>query len=194
MKDPKLIYSLLTLVLIVSSAAGQGADTSATNYVLARNEITAARLPYTENAGIVPATDDGKHLAQLPRRGPGMHIPPQHGYYRGGYPTPWMEHGDAGHILIGAGIGCGIGAALGTMGGAHTGTSGGSAILGGALCALIGGAIGASHGGPHPFLHRRRFYRPSWPEDDEESILRTHSKHPEDHAELSAPERPVASK
>jgi hypothetical protein len=191
MKDLKLIPSLLTLVLIVSSAVGQGAETSATNDPLPRNEIAAALRPYTQTPGIAPAANDGKDLAQLPQRG-GMPIPPQRGYYRGGYATPWMGNGNAGHMLIGAGIGFGIGATLGAIGGAHTGTSGGSAVLRGSLFALIGAAIGASHGGPYPFMHHRRFYRPSWPEDDEESTRRSHSKRPEGRAELSVPERPVA--
>lgn len=194
MKDVKLIPFVLTLVLIAATAAGQNADASATNDLLTQNEIAAARSRYSQTEDVVPGASDGKDLAQMPRRGPGMPVPPQYGYYRGTYPSPWIGSGDPGHMLIGAGIGFGIGAALGAIGGAHTGTSAGSAIIGGSLCALIGAAIGASHGGLHPVMYRKKFYRPSWPQEDEESTLRSHSKHLKDQAELSVPKRPVAPK
>ena len=191
MKDLTLIPPLLTLVLIAASAAGQNTDMTATNDLLVRSEINAARGLYTETEGIVPAADNGKGLAQLPRRGPGMPLPRQRGYYRGNYPTPWMGSGDPGHALIGAGIGFGIGATIGAVSGARTGMSGQRAIIGGALFGFVGAAIGSGLGGLHPVIYRRRSYRPSWSQEDEEGTRRSHSKRTEDHAELSIQKRPI---
>jgi hypothetical protein len=141
------------------------------------DDISAARSRYTETPEVSPDANDNNILAQLPRRGPGMPFPSRRGYPRGSYQTPWMNHGGAGHAVIGAAIGFGVGAALGAISNAHQGTPvGAGAIVGGALFGFIGGAIGAAHGGPHPFARRGRAYRPSWPEDDEESHLRSHPK------------------
>jgi hypothetical protein len=93
--------------------------------------------------------------------------------------------------LIGAAIGFGVGAALGANASARNGTPvAGGIIIGGGLFALFGGCIGKAVGdfqGLHySSAHRRRTYRPSGREDDEESELRRDSKSKEDHPQASA--------
>ncbi len=73
---------------------------------------------------------------------------------------------------VGALVGFGVGAALGASGPADGTVKGHVAVglIGGTLGALIGGAIGAA---ANPFMHTRRVYRPSGPDDEEESALRS---------------------
>jgi hypothetical protein len=176
MRYPRVIPSVLASLLIVSSAPAQTSDAPTANNLNAGSEIAAARSQYTQTPEIPDANDD-TIVAQLPRRGPRTPFPPQRGYPRGTYQTPWMEHGNAGPAVIGAVIGFGVGAAIGACGSDRSGTTlEGRVIIGGTILSVIGGAIGAAHGGPHPFARRRRVYRPSWPEGDEESDLRSHSK------------------
>jgi hypothetical protein len=149
-----------------------------------------ARGPYTQTGDILPDANN-TILAQLRRGGPGRPFPPQRGYPRERHQTPWMDHGGPGHIVIGAAIGFAVGAALGANQSAHNGTPvSGGIIVGGGLFGLIGGcvgeAVGAFHGVHYSFAHGRKAYRPSWPEDDEESDLRSHSKAKEGHREASA--------
>jgi hypothetical protein len=173
MRYPRMIPSLLASLLIVSSAAAQTSDAPPANNLNAGNEIAAARSQYSQTPEISPDANHDTIVAQLPRRGPGRPFPPQRGYPRGTYQTPWMEHGNAGHALVGAAIGFGVGAAIGACGSDRSGTTlGGRVIIGGTILAVIGGAIG----GAHPWPHARRAYRRSWPEDDEESDVRSHSK------------------
>lgn len=74
----------------------------------------------------------------------------------------------------GALIGFGVGAALGAS--ASQDSSGrarlASGLIVGAIGALIGGAIGAA---PH-FQYRRRVYRPSDPDDDDDSDFRSDAR------------------
>jgi hypothetical protein len=189
MRYPRVIPSFLASLLIASSAPAQTADGPTAN-LPEHNQIAAARSQYTQTAEISPDANDDT-VAQLPRRGPRTPFPPRQGYPRGSYPTPWMEHRNPGHALIGAAIGFGLGATLGALSNAHKGAPVGSgALVGGALFGFIGGAIGAAHGGPHMFARRTRVYRPSWPEADEESHLRSHSK--DGHAEQSVSARPAS--
>ncbi len=189
---PPFLAALLASLLIVSSAAAQNADGPTTNELPVRDEIVAERSPYTQMPDISPAGNDGKSLAQLPRGRPRMPTPPRHGYYRGSYQNPWMGSGDVAHPLIGAAIGFGFGAAIGALSSIHNQTPVGSrVILGGSLFALIGGAIGAAHVGSHPFMQRRRFYPPSWPDDDEEGNLRSPSRTKESQKEPSVSTTPV---
>jgi hypothetical protein len=200
MKHTRKSYFLLAPVLLASIVFAQTRDERAANHTSGSDEISAARGQYTQTAGISPDsnpdTKDDKTLAQFRRHGSGMPFPPQGGYPRGSYQTPWMDHGDAGHILIGAAIGFGVGAALGAHQSAQNGTPvGGGIIIGGALLGLIGGcvgeAVGSFHGVHYWSAPRRRVSRPSWPEDDEESNLGSHSKAKEDHSEASA--KPASS-
>jgi hypothetical protein len=173
MRYPRVIPSLLASLLTVSSASAQTSDAPTANNLNAGSEIAAARSQYSQTPEISPDANHDTIVAQLARRGPGRPFPPQRGYPRGTYQTPWMEHGNAGHALVGAAIGFGVGAAIGACGSDRSGTTlGGRVIIGGTILAVIGGAIG----GAHPWPHARRAYRPSWPEDDEESDLRSHSK------------------
>ena len=163
---------LLASVLLASVAFGQTRDSGAANSAAGDEGISAARNQYTQTAEVSPDAKDDT-VAQLARRGPRTPFPPQRGYPRGTYQTPWMEHGNAGPAVIGAVIGFGVGAAIGACGSDRSGTTlGGRVIIGGTILAVIGGAIG----GAHPWPHARRAYRPSWPEDDQESHLRSHSK------------------
>lgn len=189
---PPFLASLLASLLIASSAAAQNVDGPATNELPVRDEIVAARSPYTPMPDISPIVNEGKSLAQLPRARPGMPITPRHGYYRTGYQNPWMGSGDVAHPLIGAAIGFGVGAAIGALSSMHNQTPvGNRVILGGSLFAFIGGAIGAAHVGSHPFMHRRRFYPPSWPDDDEEGNLRSPSRTKESQKEPSVSTAPA---
>ena len=172
MRYPRVIPSLLASLLIVSSATAQTSDAPTANDLNAGSEIAAARSQYTQTAEVSPDAKDDT-VAQLARRGPRTSFPPRRGYPRGTYQTPWMENGSAGHALVGAAIGFGVGAAIGACGSDRSGTTlGGRVIIGGTILAVIGGAIGAAH----PWPHARRVYRPSWPEDDQERDLRSHSK------------------
>lgn len=190
---------LLAPALLASVVFAQIRDERAGDNLSGGNEISAARSPYTTDISPDEKPDPrgGKTLAQLPRTRPGMQFPPQRGYPRGNYQTPWMDHGSAGHVLIGAAIGFGVGAALGAKNSAQNGTPvSGGIIIGGGLFGLIGGcvggAIGSSYGGLHPFEHRSR-YRPSWPrpDDDEKSNFRSSSKR--GRPERSASAKPVSS-
>lgn len=199
MKHRLVLFSLLAAPLSMPSAVGQSQDSPLE--IPAR--IATARCVYAPAEEDCSALPDRGHerqslkddtIAQIPRRIPSRPSGRPMGYPPAAYSSRWMGGPSGGHVLIGAGIGFGLGATLGAIGGAHSGTSGQSAILGGSLFALIGAAIGASHVGPPPFMHRRRFYRGSWPEDDEEGTRRSHSKRTEHHAELSVPEQPVVAK
>lgn len=184
----RVIPSFLASLLVVASAAAQTADGSTANYLPGRNEISMARSQYTQTADLAPDANDTR-LAQLPRRGPGMPFPPQRGYPRESHPPAWIDGGNAGHALIGAAIGFGVGAAIGASGSDRSGTTlGGRVIIGGTIFAVIGGFIGGAHPWPHP----RRVYRPSWPEDDEESDLRSHSRAKEGQPRQSVLARPAS--
>jgi hypothetical protein len=189
MTHARHVHLLLAPVLLASVALAQSADGQAATGAAGEESIAAARSQYTQTADIPPDANDGTTLAQLPRRGPGMPFPPQHGYPGRPYQTPWMDHGDAGHTLIGAAIGFGAGAAIGACGSDSSGTTrGGRVIIGGVIFAVIGGFIGGSH----PWQHARRVYRPSGLEDDEESDRRSHSKAREGDPEPSASGRHVS--
>jgi hypothetical protein len=190
MKHTRKYYFLLALVLLASVALAQTRDSLEADKISAEDSISAARSKYAQTSNSSPDADNPT-LAQVPRRRPARPFPARRGYPRGTYQTPWMEHGNPGHALIGAGIGIGVGAALGAVSNANKGAPvGAGAIVGGALFGCIGGAIGAAHGGPHMFAHRGRVYRPSWPDDDEESHLRFPSK--DSHAEQSVLARPAS--
>src|SRR5580704_10834082 len=184
---------LLAPVLLASVVFAQTRDKRAADTISGRYEISAARSQYTTGISpdVEPDVKDNNTLAQFPQARPGMQSPRQRGYPRGSYQTPWMEHGSAGHVLIGAAIGFGIGAALGARNSAQNGTPvSGGIIIGGGLFGLIGGcvggAFGSSYGWSHPFAHRRRHRRSlSCPDDDEESNIRSQS--PSGHAERSHP-------
>jgi hypothetical protein len=190
---------LLASVLLASVALAQTRDSLKEESISAEDSISAARSQYAQTSNISPDADNAI-LAQLPRGGPARPFPARRGYPRGTYQTTWMEHGNPGHALIGAGIGIGVGAALGAISNANKGAPVGSgAIVLGALFGFIGGAIGAAHGGPHMFAHRGRVYRPCSPEDDEESQLHSHSKAKEGSlgqsvlAKQASPDRPIAA-
>jgi hypothetical protein len=200
MKHLRVFSPFLASLLAVSSAAAQSSDGLTSNDVPDHNQIVAARSQYLQPADVSPESTDDKTLAQFPRRGPMMPMPPRRGYsrgyYRGAYASPWVG-ADAGHALIGGAIGFGIGATVGAIHSASNHTPvGGGAIIGGAIFGFIGACVGASvgefQGVPHPFLHHRRFYPPSWPEDDEEGSLRSRSKAKERLAEALPPARPVS--
>ena len=187
---------LLASLTLASSAMAQTTEDQRTETepdTRITDSIAAARSQYTRTSDLSPGTSDTT-IAQLRRGGRGRPFPPQRGYPRGTYQTPWMHHGSAGHILIGAAIGFGVGAALGANHSAHNGTPvGGGIIVGGGLFGLIGGCVGKAVGdlqGLHySSARRRRTYLPSWPEeqpeDDEQTDLRPHSNAKEDRPEAS---------
>jgi hypothetical protein len=210
MKSLRAVTPLLTSLLLVSGGWSQDSltpkDVSSGD---GDDRIAAARRAYARNEGRSydangvanlnladdsPATAGPATVAQLPRHGSRMPIPPRRGYNGGAYPPPWMGHGGPGHVLIGAAIGFSIGATAGGLGSAHNGTSvGGGAIIGATIFGFIGAAIGAACDGSHLFMHHRRFDRRPWPgdEDYEESSLPPHPKTAEDLPKLSVSSSPV---
>lgn len=191
MKNLRVIPFLLATLLVVSSAVAQTPDGPATDVLSEPSGISAARSKYLQKAADEGAAKGSQTEAQLPRRGPGMPMPRQRGYYGGGYPTPWMANGDPGHALIGGGIGFAIGATVCAVAAASNGKSVGNAVfIGGSLFGLAGAVIGANHGTGHPFLHRRRTY-PVWPEDDEEGDFRSPSSQRNSPATSSGSKKPA---
>src|ERR1019366_59862 len=108
MKHIKKSFFLLAPVLLASVALAQTRDAQVANSASEENSIAAARSQYTQTSDI-PPDPSNTTLAQLPRGGPGRPFPPQRGYPRGTYQTPWMDHGNGRHIFIGAAIGFGVG-------------------------------------------------------------------------------------
>jgi hypothetical protein len=184
---------LLASLTLASSALAQTTENrriETENDTRSTDLVVAARSQYTKAAQTSPDTDNTT-LAQLPRGGPRRPFPPQRGYPRPTYRTPRMDHGGAGHILIGAAIGFGIGAAIGANDSARNGTPvSGGILIGGGLFGFLGGCVGKAVGdlqGLHfASVHRRRSYRPYGPEDDEQSALRSHPKGKENRPEASA--------
>jgi hypothetical protein len=183
MKHLRIFSTLLMLLVLASVVFAQARDDRQPETASTSDEIPAARSQYAVGIwpNAMPDAKDDNTLAQFPRARPGMQFPHQRGYSRGSYETPWMDHGSAGHVLIGAAIGFGIGAALGAKNSAQNGTTvSGGIMIGGGLFGLIGGcvggAIGSSYGGRHPFAHRRHYRQSwSWPDNDEESNIQSQS-------------------
>jgi len=189
MKPTKHIPLLLASVLLASVTFAQTRDGRAAASAPEEISVASARSHYTQTPDTSPKAENTT-LAQLAPGRSGRPFPPQHGYPRPIYQTQWMDHGSAGHILIGAAIGFGIGAAIGANNSARNGTPvSGGILLGGGLFGFLGGCVGKAVGdlqGMHfASTHRRRTYRPSGPEDDEQSELRRHTMPNEDHSEVS---------
>jgi hypothetical protein len=194
MKPTKHIPLLLASVLLASVTFAQTRDGRTADSAPEEISVANARSHYIQTPDTSPDTDNTT-LAQRTRGGPGRPFPTQHGYPRPTYQTPWMDHSNAGHILIGAAIGFGIGAALGANNSARNGTPvSGGIILGGGLFGFLGGCVGKAVGdlqGLHfASTYRRRIYRPSGPEDDERSELRSDTKPKEAHSEAAASREP----
>src|ERR1700733_1572671 len=159
---------LLASILLASVALAQTNNSADADAPPENDSIAAARTRYAPTAGV--QQDDGNKgtLAQFPQPG---RFPRRSEYPRQqSYWTPWTDHGNARHVLIGAAIGFGIGAALGAHQSVHNGTSvEGGVLIGGGLFGFIGGAIGSGLGGPHPFAPRRRTFPMSGTDEDEEA-------------------------
>ena len=181
----------LTSIAMAQTTEAQRTDSETETEKDARNinTVAAARSQYTQIADISPDASNPT-LAQL-RGGPVHPFPSQRPYPRGTYQTPWTDHGNAGHVLIGAAIGFGIGAALGASNSSRDGTPVASGIvIGGGLFALLGGCVGKAVGDLQS-LHfasarHRGTYRPSAPEDDQETELAQHRQTKETRTEASA--------
>ena len=182
MKNIKTISLLLAPLLIASVALAQTEDSTMANSTPEENSISAARSRYTQTSDMPPDASNTT-LAQLRRGGAGAAISTPGGYSRGTYQTPWMDHGNAGHILIGAAIGFGVGAAIGASNSARNGTPvAGGIIIGGGLFGFLGGCVGKAVGdlqGLHYASARRKrihSHPRRGPRTHEESELRRHSK------------------
>jgi hypothetical protein len=203
-KHVSFLPFLLAFTISASSALAQTAENRETDHGeerSSRDPISVVRSPYTTNAcarDISGDSDNGIRLAQLSRSGLMHRSPSHHGYSRRNYQTPWMDHGNAGHALIGAAIGFGLGAAFGVAANAdhHSGTNGAAVLIFGGLSALVGGAIGGAHGGPFAFAHHRKISRPPWTTDEEEEESRINAdsagfrsadSHPEDNPRCDQP-------
>jgi hypothetical protein len=170
MKQTKYLPFLLALLLPASVALAQTRDSRASTPSPEGDEISAARSRYTQTVDVSREDNDGKTLAQLPRRGSGMPLPPHRGYpQRDSYQSRWMDRGSAGHAVIGAAIGFTLGALLGAKANTdqHSGATVGAVIIFGGVGALIGGFIGGSHVGSYPFADHRRIHPQTLPEDEE---------------------------
>jgi hypothetical protein len=194
MKNTRFIFlsfllASLTLASNMTAQTTEDQRSETENDTRSIDSIAAARSQYTQPSDTSPDASDTT-IAQLRRGGPGRPLPPR-AYPRGTYQTQWMDHGNAGHIFVGAAIGFGIGAAIGASGSARNGTPvAGGIIIGGGLFALLGGCVGKAVGdlqGLHYASARRRgIHRPSGPEDDEESERRRHTTSKDDQREASA--------
>jgi hypothetical protein len=183
---------LMASLMLASSTMAQsieGRQTETEKKTHSIHSVAAARSKYTQTTTSSPGAEDTT-LAQL-RGGPGRPFPSQRPYPRGTYQTPWTDHGNAGHILVGAAIGFGIGAAIGAHNGTRDGTPvAGGIIIGGGLFALLGGCVGKAVGdlqGLHfASAHHRGTFRPSGNEDDQESHVGLHSNAKKNPTEASA--------
>jgi len=202
---PFLSFLLASLTLASSTMAQtiEGRRTETEKDDRSVDHIAAARSQYTQTSEISLDTGDPT-LAQLRGPRPVRPFPSQRPYPRGTYQTPWRDHGDAGHILVGAAIGFGIGAALGAHNSSRDGTPvTGGIIMGGGLFALLGGCVGKAVGDLQS-LHfasgyHRGIYLPSAPNDDTEvGELASHPARQRTHTEQSprstAPSPPSVSR
>jgi len=203
-----LLSLLLAAFTLASSASAQTIKAQRTETETEKdarniNTIAAARSQYTQTSEISLDTGDPT-LAQLRGPRPVRPFPSQRPYPRGTYQTPWRDHGNAGHILVGAAIGFGIGAALGAHNSSRDGTPvAGGIIIGGGLFALLGGCVGKAVGDLQS-LHfasgyHRGIYLPSAPNDDTEvGELASHPARQRTHTEQSprstAPSPPSVSR
>jgi hypothetical protein len=184
-KHNPLLFILLASLILASSALAQTTLSSTAEsrqsetgkYSSASDAISTARSQYTQIAeaeNVSSQAEDGMTIAQFsPRNGPMRPFPPNHAYPRGSYQSPWMDHNNGRHVLIGAVIGFGLGAALGAKANKNPnpGTTTGAVVLVGGVGALIGAAIGGAHGGPYPFAHHKRIHPPFQREGEEPDFI-----------------------
>jgi hypothetical protein len=155
---------LLASLLLATNALAQTDNHPDIDTLPQIDSVTDARAQYAPAANPSRNDGDGEVLAQF-RGGRRPPFPSRREYSRGpSYQEPWMNHGSAGHTLIGAAIGFGIGAGLGA---ASSQNRGGNAIIGGAIFGVIGAAIGSAHWGGYAFAHRRRALPTPSGEDEE---------------------------
>jgi hypothetical protein len=183
MKNLRVVSLVLTSLLLGSTALAQAANAPVPEAPQPQNSSS------TQSTAAADTLKSGEDRLISQARGyprfPGRTTGPGRGrMYGPGFPPPPALS------PLGVIIGFGAGAALGASSPADGTVRGHVALglIGGSIGALIGGAIG---GAAHPFLHSRRFYRPSWPEGDEESDLQSHSKPGKPLAERSVSARPA---
>jgi hypothetical protein len=153
-------------LLLASAALAQAGSPDAPDAPQSQPSV-AARPEPSPVAGTGSSGEDRliSQARQYPR-GPRRPMGPRGGYGYPGFPHP------PGLSPVGALIGFGVGAAAGAAntGEATVGTHVALGLIGGGIGALIGGAIGAV---ANPFVHTRRIYRTSEPDDeDQEADLR----------------------
>jgi hypothetical protein len=176
MKNLQFVSPLFTSLLFGSMAAAQARNLPAPEAPQPQESASAETQITTAPDAAKPGED--KLIAQA-RRYPRLADRPvgsRRGMYSPGFPPPPPLS------PIGVLIGFGAGAAIGASNPADGTVKGHIALglIGGTIGAFIGGAIAAAN----PFLHTRRPYRPSWPDDDEEVALPSHSRG--SHSESSA--------
>jgi hypothetical protein len=179
MKNQRVVFPLLASLLFASVALAQAGSRETPD--APQPQPSAMVQPETNPVAGTAASGEDRLISQarqyprVPRRATGSR--------RGTAYSPWYPPPPA-LSPVGALIGFGVGAALGASGSADGTVKGHVALglLGGTLGALIGGAIGAA---ANPFMHVRRVYRPSGPDDDEEAALRSDTR--KVHSERSVP-------
>lgn len=165
MKNIKLFASFFVTLVLASAALAQDRKPGLPDAPQPQPSAAAQPEPTpvagTGSSGEDKVISQSRQYPRVPRRPMG----PRHGRAYPGFPPPPALS------PVGALIGFGVGAAAGAANSgdgtvrAHVALS----LIGGGLGALIGGAIGAV---ANPFLHTRRVYRPSGPDEDEEAALR----------------------
>ncbi len=162
----------LASILLASAALAQTNNSVDADALPERDSIADARTRYAQTLNVQQDGSNDGTLARFSQ--PGRF--PRPGYPRQqSYRTPWTDHGNARHVLIGAAIGFGIGAALGASHSAHNGTPvSGGVLIGGGIFGFIGGAIGSGFGGSYSFAHRGRGFPMPGTEEDEEANRGSH--------------------
>ncbi len=181
MKSLRVLSPLLTLLFVGSMALAQEASPAVPD--TPQPQDSATTQPRENSVADTRESGEGSLISQVRQypRFPRRPMRPPRGPAYSAFPPP------PGFSPVGALIGFGAGALLGaSKAGDNAGnTRAGLVLIGGGLGALFGGVIGGIVGGPHSFRHHGR-YGPSWPGEDEEGSLRSHSK--------DRPEKPTSAK
>lgn len=155
---------LLGLLVTTACALGQQENSAPSKHLAGR--VAQARCAYEKTKDCVPsAKDDASAQAQFPRRIPpraaGPWGPAEYACSR-----PWPSN--PGHALVGALIGGTVLAVA--FANTHPNGQSGPNVVGAFVGSVLGAAFGAIIGNAMP---SRRYYRQSWPDEDDEFASRT---------------------
>jgi hypothetical protein len=162
--DMKYKGSLLLLVVFAATACVLGQTNDSTASADSSGPIVAARCAYDKTETLCANSQDQetRAQAQLPR------LPPRPPRPWGSAPTgygccrPWPGPSNPGHAIIGALIGGSVLAVA--LANTHPNGQSGPNLVGGLIGGVLGATFGAIIGNTVP---SHRYYRHSWPDDDE---------------------------